>query len=89
LGGVVELDETYELRSYKGQRVPLRAPRQRGGKGEHARHVQGACATAGGARPLGRDHTDFVLDPISIAGVSQALHGVVAADAILCTDGTA
>lgn len=87
LGGVVELDETYELRSYKGQRVPQRAPRHRGGKastrGMSREHVPLLVA-----RDRSAATTDFVLDPISIAGVSQALRGVVAPDAILCTDGS-
>lgn len=50
LGEVVEVDKTYEFRSYKGQRVPG-ARRAAAAAGEHARHVQGAHLGAGGKRP--------------------------------------
>lgn len=87
LGGVVEVDQTYQLRSYKGQTVPGRIARSRGGK----------AATRGMSREhvpmlMARDRsgatTDFVLPADRIAEVSAVLQPVVAGDAILCTDGS-
>jgi len=53
LQGVVEADETYFLRSSKGQRVQARKARHRGGSGAKRRLVRPARAGAGRARPLG------------------------------------
>lgn len=87
LRGVVEVDETYELRSYKGQSVPLRAPRRRGGKastrGMSKEHVPVLVA-----RDRSGATTDFVLHDANIVQVSSALQPVVAGDAIMCTDGS-
>ena len=60
LGGIAEADETYTLRSYKGQRRRLRAeqaraPRRRGGKAAKRGAVRGAGSGAGPARPLRAD----------------------------------
>lgn len=87
LGGVVEVDETYQLRSFKGQAVPGRAARHRGGKagtrGMSKEHVPMLVA-----RDRSGATTDFVLQAASIAEVSAVLQPVVADDAILCTDGS-
>jgi transposase-like protein len=87
LSGVVEVDETYQLRSFKGQAVPARTPRQRGGKastrGMSREHVPLLVA-----RDRSGATTDFVLPADTVVEVSAVLQPVVAIDAILCTDGS-
>jgi transposase-like protein len=87
LGGVVEVDQTYQLSSFKGQTVPWRVARRRGGKastrGMSKEHVPMLVA-----RDRSGATTDFVLPADSIAEVSAVLQPVVAGDAILCTDGS-
>lgn len=93
LTGVVEADETYVLRSYKGQRRRLladgsRHPRRRGG-----------CAAKRGlsdeqvpilvARNRAGQTTDFVLASGNKQGLLAVLPTVMAVDAVLCTDGSA
>lgn len=88
LHGVAEIDETYELRSYKGQRVPARISRRRGGKastrGMSREHVPVLVA-----RDRSGATTDFVLEVANIAQVSAVLRPVLADDLIVCTDGSA
>lgn len=87
LGGVVEVDETYQLRSFKGQTVPWRVARRRGGKastrGMSKEHVPMLVA-----RDRSGATTDFVLPADTIAEVAAVLQPVVARDAIMCTDGS-
>ena len=87
LGGVVEVDQTYQLRSFKGQKVLGRAARSRGGKartrGMSKEHVPMLMA-----RDRSGATTDFVLPADSVVEVSAVLQPVVAGDAILCTDGS-
>jgi len=87
LGGVVEVDETYLLRSFKGQTVLGRVARWRGGKastrGMSKEHVPMLVA-----RDRSGATTDFVSRAASIAEVSAVLLPVVAGDAIMCTDGS-
>lgn len=87
LVGVVEVDQTYQLRSFKGQKVPLRVARQRGGKastrGMSKEHVPVLVA-----RDRSGQTTDFVLPADTVTEVSTVLQPVVAPDAILCTDGS-
>lgn len=87
LGGVVEVDETYELRSFKGQTVLGRMARQRGGKastrGMSKEHVPVLVA-----RDRSGATTDFVLPAHTLAEVCAVLQPVVAGDAIVCTDGS-
>ena len=91
LGGIVEADETYVLRSYKGQvrrlREQGRAPRRRGGKartsGMSREHVPIVVVRNRSAQTV-----DYVLDAANKFNVTELLRGVVAADAVLCTDGS-
>lgn len=87
LMGIAEADETFILRSNKGQHDIPREPRQRGGKsstrGTSDDHVpvlvvrdrSGACA-------------DFMLGRSDKAQLSAALAPVLASDVVLCTDGS-
>lgn len=91
LAGIVEADETYVLRSCKGQpkrrREQGRAPRKRGGKastrGMSHEHVPILVVRDRGARTL-----DYVLDAANKFNVTQLLRDKVASDAVLCTDGS-
>lgn len=87
LQGIAEADETFVLRSLKGQHGIGRAPRRRGGKsstrGTSDDHVpvlvtrdrSGACA-------------DFILHRADTAQLTAALAPVLAPDVVLCTDGS-
>lgn len=86
--GVVEVDETFFLESFKGQRRLPRASRQRGGVG----------ATRGTGKDqipvmVVRDregHTaDFKLDKLDASHVDAALLPLVDVEAVLCSDGAA
>jgi hypothetical protein len=84
---VVQVDETYQLRSFKGQTVLGRMACQRGGKastrGLSKEHVPMLVA-----RDRSGATTDFVLPAANVAEVSAVLRRVVASDAILCIDGS-
>lgn len=85
--GIAEADETFILRSNKGQRAIQRKARRRGGKsstrGTSDDHVpvlvakdrSGAC-------------TDFMLGRSSKAELTAALGPLLAPDVVLCTDGS-
>jgi len=80
LAGVAKADETYTLRSYKGQR--------RGGKAAK-------CGRSGEQVPILvlRDRcgqtADFVLERADTAHIAPALDHSLAEDAILCSDSSA
>lgn len=87
LSGIAEADETFLLRSNKGQRVAGRKPRRRGG---HARtrgtgddHVPVLVA-----RDRSGGSTDFILYRCSKKEILASLTPVLAPDAVLCTDGS-
>lgn len=94
LGGVVEADEAYFLRSFKGQRWDLaihghgRKPRRRGG-------VASKRGLSNEQVPVlvARNRTGQMTDHILITGNKQGLLAVlptaIAPDAVLCTDGSA
>lgn len=86
--GIVEADETFFLKSLKGQRNLPRPPRKRGGVGR--------------TRGTGVDHVpvlvvrdrsgaaaDVLLDKLDAPHVRLALEPLVDPDAVLCTDGAA
>jgi transposase-like protein len=87
LQGIVEVDETYGLRSFKGQRVVGRRSRRRGGKastrGMSHEHVPILVA-----RDRAGATMDAVLKVGNIAQISAALRPVLAQDAVVCTDGS-
>lgn len=91
LQGVAEADEMYELRSFKGQprRLALhpRPPRQRGG---HAakRGLSDEQIPVLVVRDRSGATTDFVLPHNDKTHVMQVLPLALAADAVLCTDGS-
>lgn len=93
LSGVVEADEAYVLRSYKGQRHRLladgsRRPRRRGG---HAakRGLSSEQVPILVARNRAGLTTDFILGSGNKRGLIAVLPMALAIDAVLCTDGSA
>lgn len=84
--GIVEADETFFLKSLKGQRHLPRPPRQRGGVGR--------------TRGTGQDHVpvslirdrngamaDVILEKLDASHIRRALLPRVDPEAVLCTDG--
>ncbi|NDG43036.1 MAG: IS1595 family transposase, partial [Betaproteobacteria bacterium] len=87
LTGVVEADETFFLRSSKGQR-PGRDPRKRGGHASRKNRGEDLIPVLV-ARDRSGATADFLLEAVSKKCLSEALSPRVKADAILCTDGSA
>lgn len=91
LSGVAEADETYVLRSFKGQRQAVasagRAARHRGGKARQ-RGLSREQVPILVVRNRAGQTTDSVLEVADKASVSHVLRIAVAPDAVLCTDGS-
>ena len=93
MAGVVEADETYHLKSYKGQKAllaasTLRKPRRRGAVGP----TRGISSEHTPILTLVNRHgeaSDPVLESTSAADIKAVLPEAVAEDAVLCTDGSA
>lgn len=86
LTGVVEADETFFLRSSKGQR-PGRKSRKRGGHASQKTRGMDLIPILV-ARDRSGATADFLLDAVSKACLSDALKPRIHSDAILCTDGS-
>jgi transposase-like protein len=88
LVGIAEADETFFLRSNKGQRRGLnRAPRKRGGKA-NKRGVPDEQVPVLVARDRAGNTADFILEAVDKLHVWIALTPLLAKDSILCTDGS-
>lgn len=88
LVGIAEADETYFLRSNKGQRKGLlRAPRKRGGKAAK-RGLSKEQVPVLVARDRSGSTADFILEADDKAHVAAALKPILPKDTILCTDGS-
>lgn len=92
LEGVAEADETYVLRSYKGQHRQLlaeqsRKPRRRGGRAAK-RGLSAEQVPILVVRNRAGQTTDFVLEAANKPCVTRVLQVAVADDAVLCTDGS-
>lgn len=85
LQGVVEADETYFLRSCKGQRVSGRKARHRGGSAAK-RGLSDEQEPVLVARDRSGATADFILERSDKAHTVKALAPVLATDAVLCTD---
>ena len=85
LTGVVEADETFFLRSSKGQ-CPGRKPRKRGGHASRKERGMDLIPILV-ARDRSGATVDFLLEAVSKACLSHALMPRIHSDAILCTDG--
>lgn len=91
--GVVEADEAYFLRSYKGQPRRLReatsrAPRRRGGRAAR-RGLSDEQVPVLVVRNRSGQTADFGLASANKAGLVEVLPQAMAGDAVLCTDGSA
>jgi transposase-like protein len=88
LVGIAEADETFFLRSNKGQKRGLnRAPRKRGGKAKK-RGVSNEQVPVLVARDRAGNTADFILEAVDKLHVWIALTPLLAQDSILCTDGS-
>lgn len=87
LTGVVEADETFFLRSTKGQR-PGRKARKRGGRASREQRGMDLIPILV-ARDRSGATADFLLQAVSKDCLSEALKPRIHSDAILCTDGSA
>lgn len=93
LSGVAEADETYTLRSYKGQPRRLRAeqsraPRRRGGKATK-RGLSDEQVPILVLRDRSGQTADFVLERGDAQHIEPVLAQTLADDALLCTDASA
>lgn len=88
LAGIVEADETYFLRSHKGQRKGLdRMPRKRGGHAKK-RGLSGEQVPVLVVRDRSGGTADFILEAVGKKHVAAILKPLLAHDSILCTDGS-
>jgi transposase-like protein len=87
LRGIAEADETFFLRSNKGQRKLDRKPRKRGGSARQ-RGLSKEQVPVLVARDRSGSTADFILEADGKANVVAALKPILASDAILCTDGS-
>ena len=87
LTGVVEADETFFLRSSKGQ-CPGRKPRKRGGRASRKDRGMDLIPVLV-VRDRSGQPADFLLEAVSKTCLTQAFKPRVESDAILCTDGSA
>lgn len=87
LSGIAEADETVFLESFKGKKRGLpRAPRKRGGKATK-RGLSDEQIPVLICRDRAGFTADFVLDKADKEHIGAVLKPILAADAILCTDG--
>lgn len=88
LVGIAETDETFFLRSSKGQRQGLgRTPRKRGGKAAK-RGLSKEQIPVLVARDRAGSTADFILENDDKTHVAAALKQILPKDTILCTDGS-
>lgn len=88
LVGIAETDETFFLRSNKGQRQGLgRKPRKRGGKASK-RGLSKEQVPVLVARDRSGSTADFILEVDDKTHVAAALKPILLKDTILCTDGS-
>lgn len=88
VSGVVEADETFFLRSFKGQRKLPRAARKRGGKAK-SKGMSDDLVPVLVVRDRSPQHADFQLERLDGAHVSEVLKPLIDPDAVLCTDSAA
>lgn len=89
LSGIAEADETYFLRSAKGQRKGLVRPARRRGGSAIKRGLSAEQVAVLVARDRTGETADFILESATKETVATMLQPKIATDAILCTDGSA
>lgn len=88
VSGIVEADETFFLRSFKGQRDLPRPARKRGGKAK-SKGMSDDLVPVVVVRDRSAQHADFQLEKLDGAHLSQVLKPLINPDAVLCTDSAA
>ena len=89
LTGVVEADETFFRRSFKGQRKAMpRAAKKRGGAAKDVKEGEKIPVLVALQRGSRTEH-DVVLDGLSKKKITKALRQALSADVVLSTDGNA
>lgn len=88
VSGVVEADETFFLRSFKGQRELPRPARKRGGKAK-SKGMSDDLVPVLVVRDRSPRHADFQLEKLDGEHVSEVLKPLIDPDAVLCTDSAA
>lgn len=86
VSGIVEADETFFLRSFKGARQMSRAPRKRGGKASKP-GLSDEQVPVLVLRDRSGATADGVLESLKVAEFYRVLTPVVAKDAVLVSDG--
>ena len=86
VSGIVEADETFFLRSFKGTRQTSRAPRKRGGKASKP-GLSDEQVPVLVLRDRSGATADAVLDSLKVAEIYRVLTPVVAKDTVLVSDG--
>ncbi|MCE9945813.1 IS1595-like element ISAeme10 family transposase [Aeromonas rivipollensis] len=84
--GIVEVDETFFLESFKGQRGLPRPARHRGGKGR-TRGTGSDYIPVMVVQDRAGHHADFQLEKMNAETVIAVLTPLVSSDAVLCSDG--
>ena len=84
--GIVEVDETFFLESFKGQRGLPRPPRHRGGKGR-TRGTGPDYIPVMVVQDRAGHHADFQLEKINAETVIAVSQPLMSPDAVLCSDG--
>jgi transposase-like protein len=88
LHGIVEADETFFLKSLKGQRHLSRPPRKRGGVGS-TRGAGPDYVPVLVVRDRNGAMVDAILEKLDARHVRQVLTPLIDTDAVLCSDGAA
>jgi transposase-like protein len=83
VSGIVEVDETFFVESFKGKRViTSRMPKKRGVSDKYERKIPVLIV-----RDRAGHESDFVLENISKINIHNSLKPIIDRDSILCTDG--
>ncbi|QSX28646.1 IS1595 family transposase [Shewanella cyperi] len=84
--GIVEVDDTFFLESFKGMRGLHRPARRRGGKGR-TRGTGPDYIPVMVVQDRAGHHADFQLEKMNARAVAEVLKSLIAPDAVLCSDG--
>ena len=86
--GIVEVDETFFLESFKGQRNLPRPPRKRGGVGK-TRGTSDDQIPVLVIRDRHKSTATAILEKVGTSNIKAVLTPLIDKDAVLCTDGAA
>jgi len=86
LNGIVEVDETYFLKSEKGNKNLLRKSRKRGGKASQ-RGVSKELVCVLVCRDRNKSTFDKIFESFNASELEVAINGILSKDALFCSDG--